>query len=162
MCWLKVEIDIASAAAAESVGYKLKAEQKSVVSAFVGGRDVFVALPTGFGKSICYGCLPRIFDCLRKNAEGGKSIVVVVTLLLALMKDQVAAFTSKGLSTTYISADTSDGTREKAYEGKFQLLFISPKQLLAKKKWRMMLRSDVYQSNLVGFVVDEAHLVKQW
>ena len=62
-----------------------------MVSAFVFGRDVFVALPTG---CYIYGCLPRIFDSLRKNAEGEKSIVVVVTPLLALMKDQVAALLS--------------------------------------------------------------------
>ena len=47
-----MEIEIASAAAGEIVGYKLKAEQKSVGSVVVGGWDVFVALPTGFDKSI--------------------------------------------------------------------------------------------------------------
>ena len=83
MSWSKVEIDIASAAAAEC-WLQVEGRIENVVSAFVCGRDVFVALPTG-----CYGCLPRIFDSLRKNAEGGKSIVVVVTPLLSLMKNQV-------------------------------------------------------------------------
>jgi len=56
-----------------------------VVLAFVKGRDVFVFLPTGSGKSLCYSCLPRVFDCL-KGTES-KSVVVVVTPLLALMED---------------------------------------------------------------------------
>ena len=86
----------------------------------------------------------------------GQSIVVMVMPLLALMKDQVAVFTSKGLSSAYISMDTDSKTRDKAYRGHFQLLFVTPEQILTKKKWRAMLRSNVYQSNLVGFVVDEA------
>jgi len=70
-------------------------------------------------------------------------------------------FTAKGLSATYVNVDTDDETRDRIYEEEFQLLFIGPEQLLGKKKWRLMLRSDLYKSNLVGFVVDEAHLVKQ-
>ena len=74
----------------------------------------------------------------------------------------VAVFTAKGLSAAYVSVDTDDETRDRIYEGEFQLLFIGPEQLLGKKKCRLMLRSDLYKSNLVGFVVDEGHLVKQW
>jgi len=88
--------------------------------------------------------------------------VVVVTPLLVLKKNQVAVFTAKGLSAAYVSVDTDDETRDRIYEGEFQLLFIGPEQLLGKKKCRLMLRSDLYKSNLVGFVVDEGHLVKQW
>jgi superfamily II DNA helicase RecQ len=41
---------------------QIEDQQKQVILSFVGGRDVFVALPIGFGKSIIYGCLPRAFD----------------------------------------------------------------------------------------------------
>ena len=91
-----------------------------------------------------------------------KSIVVVITPLIALMKDQVTTFTAKGLSATYVSAETDSKTRDMIYEGQFQLIFIGPEQLLGKRKWRVMLRNDICQSYLVGFVVDEPHLVKQW
>ena len=60
------------------------------------GRDVFVALPTGYGKSLCYCCLPRVVDLVRSVEK--QSIVVVVSPLIALMKDQVAACHSKGLT----------------------------------------------------------------
>ena len=69
-------------------------------------------------------------------------------------------FTAKGLSAGYVSVDTDDETRDRIYEEEFHLLLIGPEQRLGKK-WRLMLRNDLYKSNLVGFVVDEAHLVKQ-
>ena len=159
--WSREAVEAVVPAAAESLGYdSLKPEQQRVVTEFVLGRDVLVVLPTGSGKSLCYGCLPRVFDSL-KGMES-KSIVVVVTPLIALMKDQVTTFTAKGLSAAYVSAETDIKTRDMIYEGQFQLIFIGPEQLLGKRKWRVMLRNDIYQSHLVGFVVDEAHLVKQW
>ena len=53
---------------------------------FLAGNDVFAVLPTGYGKSLCYTCLPKAFD-LMWNAEG--LIVVVITPLTAIIKDQV-------------------------------------------------------------------------
>ena len=53
---------------------------------FLEGNDVFAVLPTGYGKSLCYTCLPVAFD-LMNETEG--SIVVVITPLTAIMKDQV-------------------------------------------------------------------------
>jgi len=70
-------------AAAGDLGYcSLKEEQLKVVTAFVKGRDVFAVLPTGYGKSLCFGCLPLAFD--RLNSTRGSTpafIVVVVTPL---------------------------------------------------------------------------------
>ena len=52
--------------AAASLGYlELKPEQEEAVASFVRGADVFVSLPTGYGKSLCFGLLPRVFDLLR-------------------------------------------------------------------------------------------------
>ena len=73
--------------AASHLGYTLKPEQRSIVSSFVRGEDVFAVLPTGFGKSLCYECLPLVFDDMR--TDGLKSIIIVVTPLIAIMKDQV-------------------------------------------------------------------------
>ena len=90
--------------AAKSLGYgALKEEQTEAISQFVSGRDVFVALPTGYGKSLCYCCLPYVFDYLR--SVDNQSIVLFVNPLVALMKDQVAVYSSKGLATAYVSAE---------------------------------------------------------
>ena len=74
-------VEQADEEAARKLGYFLKEEQWRVINAFIHGEDVFAVLPTGFGKSLCCGCLP--FD------DGLLSVVIVVTLLTAVMKDQV-------------------------------------------------------------------------
>ena len=78
-------------AAAGDLGYSsLKEEQLKVVTAFLEGHDMFAVLPTGYRKSLCFGCLPLAFD--RLNSMRGStpaSIVVVVTPLTAIITDQV-------------------------------------------------------------------------
>ena len=61
---------------------ELKTEQRRAISDLVSGRDVFVSLPTGYGKSFCYGLLPAVFDHLRSSM--GTSIVICVSPLTAL------------------------------------------------------------------------------
>lgn len=73
--------------AAASLGYsQLKPQQLEAMMAFISGKDVFVVLPTGFGKSLIYASLPLAFDVLRASND---SVVVVITPLTAIMKDQV-------------------------------------------------------------------------
>ena len=141
MPFRKEDIEAACVSAALCLGYdNLKDEQKSVITKFVSGSDVFAILPTGFGKSLCYACLPGVFDRLSGMVN---SIVVVLTPLTATMKDQVlspclvmhviqlvqiiivykhavdvhytiyiqvASFSAKGLLSAYITADQEDIT----------------------------------------------------
>ena len=77
---------IASHVAAQ-LGYpSLKDKQADILVEFMHGNDVFGVLPTGYGKSLCYACLPRMFDELHKE---NNSIVIVVSPLTAIMIDQV-------------------------------------------------------------------------
>ena len=72
-----------------TLGYtRLKPEQKCVIEAFFKGRDVFVSLPTGSGKSLCYALLPAAFDFLR---EGERSIVILVSPLLEGEREVLAS-----------------------------------------------------------------------
>ena len=73
----------------------LSTEQRESIARFVSGKDVFVSLPTGAGKSICYMLLPLVFDLLREVP--GKSIIIVVSPLKSLMDDQVARLSSHGI-----------------------------------------------------------------
>ena len=83
---------------AASLGYtSLKEEQKKALFSFVAGRDVSVSLPTGYDKSLCYALLPFIFDVKRGLVEK-KSVVMVVSPLIALMKDQSSSFTHRGIT----------------------------------------------------------------
>ena len=144
---------------------EVKEKQKEAVVAFASGKDVLVSLPTGYGKSLCYTCLPFLFDTLglkTDEAQGAGSMIVVVTPLIAIMKEQSAMLTSKGVPAIYITAGFDESTKVDLFEGQFRVIFISPEQLLGKKTWRDMLRSEVYQKRLAAFVVDEAHCVKKW
>ena len=78
--------------AGRELGYPhMKQEQMDVATAFLEGKDVFAILPTGFGKSLCYACLPAALDILNKK-ERGYSIVVVISPLIAIMTDQVKLY----------------------------------------------------------------------
>ena len=85
--------------AASSFGYRsLKNEQ---TRAFIGGKDVFVSLPTGYGKSLCFALLPRVFDMMRGVDKA--SIAIIISPLISLMQDQVTNFTQKGISSVCVS-----------------------------------------------------------
>ncbi len=68
----------------EKLGYSVKSEQLEVITGILP-RDVFVVLPTGFGKSLCFQCLPLLYD--RLFPEEANSIIIVITPLTAIMKD---------------------------------------------------------------------------
>ena len=145
--------------AVKSLGYReLKYEQKKAILDFISGKDVFIALPTGFGKTLIYCCLPRVFDLLLEY-DTPTSIMVVVSPLKALMEDQVCSFKALGLSAAYVGEKSVN--TERFITGKVQIVVISPESL-GKGIWRDMLRSEVYQERLVALVIDEAHLVKNW
>ena len=95
-------VDIAILHAVQKLGYdRPTPEQAAAVREFLLGKDVFVSLPTGGGKSLCYASLPLAFDYLL-HAAGEvhqPTIAVVVSPLTSLMKDQVSNFTKKGRAT---------------------------------------------------------------
>ncbi len=79
-----------------------------------------MCLPTGYGKSLCYEILPIVFDELRGVEK--KSIILVVSPLSALMKDQVADASSLGIAAAYVTASSN---KKDIQEGKVQVIFVS-------------------------------------
>lgn len=155
------EICDAIGASARLIGYEsVKERQKEALLEFVKGRDVFVCLPTGYGKSICFALLPLIFDRLRGKSG---SITLVVSPLTSLMMDQRGRFTHKGLSTDFVGELQQDvASISSIKEGKVQLLYVSPESILSNVQWRFMLQSEVYKQNLNAIAVDEAHCIAKW
>ena len=113
--WMALNICAARA------GYSLRPLQEQVIISFVQGSDVFVGLPTGSGKSLCYNILPDVIKSLRKVKS---SIAVIVSPLIALMKDQVRAMTEK-FWLVYLAAllvvfpDSMISTCTSTYRGKW-------------------------------------------
>ena len=148
--------------AANAIGFSsLKKEQEKVINEFISGKDVFVCLPTGFGKSVCFITLPIVFDLIRAPCE--PSIVVVISPLNSLMSDQVDSCTSKGLKAVCVCAnDESKQCYQSVISGEYQIVYISPEYIIGRRMWRDMLLNEQYQKRLVGVIVDEAHCVKHW
>ena len=80
----------------------LKPEQRSVIESICNGKDTFMWLPTGFGKSICYQTLPFVFDKMSRKCAAGGSVVVVVSPLISLMEDQLASLRKWGVNAAIV------------------------------------------------------------
>ena len=88
--------------------------------------------------------------------------MIAVSPLIALMKDQVTALSSRGLAVGCVTQESSDEEKAKVRSGQYQLVLFSPEALLSVRRWREMLQSEMYSSRIVAFIVDEAHCVKKW
>jgi ATP-dependent DNA helicase RecQ len=125
--------------------------QEEIIRHSLAGKDVFALLPTGGGKSLCFQ-LPAIFQ---------PGLTVVVSPLIALMKDQVDALQSAGVPATFLnsslSADESRARLRGLHNGEYRLLYVAPE--------RMMLSgflSDLQRWNANLLAIDEAHCISEW
>uniref|UniRef100_A0A1X7VKG1 Helicase ATP-binding domain-containing protein n=1 Tax=Amphimedon queenslandica TaxID=400682 RepID=A0A1X7VKG1_AMPQE len=138
----------------------LKDKQVEAIYSFMNGCDVFVALPTGYGKSLIYAFLPSVFD-LYKGQEG--SIVICISPLVSLMMDQKSKFTHQGIKAVFVGEEqTDEDAIRSVLTGKVQLVYISPENIMCNPLFRNMILSPLYKEKLVALVVDEAHCVKTW
>jgi ATP-dependent DNA helicase RecQ len=125
--------------------------QKDIIDLVLGGRDVLALLPTGGGKSLCYQVPALMSD----------GLTIVISPLIALMKDQVSRLKSIGVHTEAIfsgmrNADI-DRIVENARYGKVKLLYVSPERL---KTEMFVARLPSMPVRLIA--VDEAHCISQW
>ena len=147
--------------AVSRLGFRnIKDKQLEAVVNFCQGRDVFVSLPTSYGKTLIYAVLPSLFDIIKRRTS---SIVVVVSPLTALMAEQKKRFVPMGVDAEFLGElQTDEGAVKRVVQGQHKLVLLSPEQLCYNKLVREMLLSRVYQDNLSAFVIDEAHCIKTW
>lgn len=132
--------------------------QLEAIIAAMGGRDVFVLMPTGGGKSLCYQ-LPAI--CTTGETKG---VTVVISPLLALMKDQVDSLMRKNVNALLSNSETfgEDWQRLVTNVDKPNLWYITPEKLKDSGKVNDIL-FYLYQKQLLArFVIDEAHCISTW
>jgi ATP-dependent DNA helicase RecQ len=133
-------------------GYSsFRPQQREIVDGLIAGRDAFVLMPTGGGKSLCY----------QVPALHRRGTAVVVSPLISLMKDQVDALVANGVAAAFynssLEAAGARRTLARLHAGELDLLYVAPETLM----------SDAFLARLDGieialFAVDEAHCVSQW
>ena len=136
--------------------------QKQALHAMVNGRDVFAILPTGYGKSLIFQLLPDLYRELPHLSERqiDNPIVVIICPLKSLVESHIRELINRGASAVSLTGDSVDV--ENILKGKYSFVFGTPEVLLNNEQWRSMLKSDVYQNNLVALVTDEAHVIPKW
>ena len=141
---------------------KLFSEQFEALKTFVSSTDVFLNLPTGFGKSLVFQMAPLVHAELSRGHDGfaANPVILVISPLVSLMEDQTNFLRKLGLSAGSIGEDKALDL--KIEKGECSVVFSSPESLLGNGRWRSMLSSDVYKNNLIGIVVDEAHCISHW
>ncbi|HEX5491668.1 MAG TPA: DNA helicase RecQ [Candidatus Udaeobacter sp.] len=125
--------------------------QREIIEDALAGQDAFVLMPTGGGKSLCFQ-LPALM-------RGG--LTIVVSPLIALMKDQVDALQASGIPATYLNS-TLDREEAKArwrglHRGEYRMLYVAPERLMLDTFLERALNW-----NIARFAIDEAHCISEW
>ncbi|MBL9176355.1 MAG: DNA helicase RecQ [Verrucomicrobiales bacterium] len=125
--------------------------QEEIIRDVLAGRDVFALLPTGGGKSLCFQ-LPALVR---------PGLTVVISPLIALMKDQVDSLRSNGVAATFLNSSLSEEDRRERWRGlnarEYRLLYLAPERLLAGT-----LLEDLNRWGVCAVAVDEAHCISEW
>ena len=125
--------------------------QEEIIRDSLAGKDIFALLPTGGGKSLCFQ-LPAL-------ARDG--LTVVVSPLIALMKDQVDALQASGIAATFLNSSLAPDEVARRlrglHNGEFRLLYVAPERLMLAG-----FLSDLQKWNVKLIAMDEAHCISEW
>ena len=125
--------------------------QSEIIDAVVDKQNVLAIMPTGGGKSLCFQ-LPALM---------GEGVTVVISPLIALMRDQVRGLQAAGVAAEAITSANTEEETDRIFSAlnasKLRILYLAPERLASTA-----MQSALHRYNVVSLVVDEAHCVSQW
>ncbi|MCR9253863.1 MAG: DNA helicase RecQ [bacterium] len=138
----------------EVFGYEnFRLHQESIIESVLQGNDTFAIMPTGGGKSLCYQ-IPALVN------EG---LCLVISPLIALMKDQVDALVIQGIEAAYLNSTQSSGEQNDVFrrlkEGNIKLLYLAPERLFDESDFFLNFLTTL---NVSLVAIDEAHCISSW
>ena len=145
-------LDLAQKALKQYFGYdKFRPMQAEIIERILSGKDTVVLMPTGGGKSICFQ-IPAIIQ---------NGLCIVISPLIALMKDQVEGLRANGVNAAYLNSSQSFDEQNKIIEevllAEVKLLYVSPEKAVSEE-----FTSIISRVKITLFAVDEAHCISTW
>ncbi len=137
-----------------------RGSQEAIIRRTLQGQHSLVIMPTGSGKSLCYQ-IPAIMQNQESDPDGLPPLTLVLSPLIALMKDQVDALKSRQIDAAFINSSLTSEQRQQRYRdvsaGRYQLLYVTPERFRKPEFLDVIARRKV-----VLLAVDEAHCISEW
>ena len=141
---------------------KFYEDQEMALRKFFQGKNIFFSAHTGYGKSLVFQSIPILADIMAEKVIGS-SVVVVISPLTSLMKDQVKIINeSFGISVAAIYEGQDNEILKNIDDGVYSIVYTSPEAFLASKRWRSLASSSSFREGCVAIVIDEAHCLVHW
>jgi ATP-dependent DNA helicase RecQ len=130
---------------------QFRGDQEKIVNAVISGENALILMPTGGGKSLCY----QIPALVRHGTT------IVISPLIALMKDQVDALVEKGINASFLNSSITKSEQrsieKELLDGTLKILYVSPERMMTS-----FFQNILDRINITLFAIDEAHCVSQW
>lgn len=143
-------------------GYdSFRGSQQQIIEHVLADQHALVIMPTGMGKSLCYQIPALAIEQEPSGADEKPALTVVLSPLIALMKDQVDALQQRGIKATFINSSLRKNERETRYkgvaEGRYSLLYVTPERFRKEDFLEVLSQRDIRL-----LAVDEAHCISEW
>ncbi|MEZ6096093.1 MAG: RecQ family ATP-dependent DNA helicase [Pirellulaceae bacterium] len=138
-----------------------RGQQLEIIQRTLSSQHSLVLMPTGMGKSLCFQIPALVHSRRSVNAVSQRPLTLVLSPLIALMKDQVDGLVNRGVAATFINSSLTAAERNERYavieNGEFDLLYVTPERFRKEE-----FNHAISCRKIVLLAVDEAHCISEW